>query len=66
MFMSVFFGLEPLQTCSLTIWKADLKVVLKHLLQVLWKLLGENQILFGPCCTATSCAGFTDTSWGCM
>ncbi|WP_235587815.1 hypothetical protein, partial [Aeromonas hydrophila] len=24
-FMSVFFGLEPLQTCSLTIWKADLK-----------------------------------------
>ncbi|MGE6287671.1 hypothetical protein ACLHZ9_22410, partial [Aeromonas media] len=23
--MSVFFGLEPLQTCSLTIWKADLK-----------------------------------------
>jgi hypothetical protein len=23
--MSVFFGLAPLQTCSLTIWKADLK-----------------------------------------
>ncbi|MBP4061773.1 hypothetical protein, partial [Aeromonas sp. Prich7-2] len=22
---SVFFGLAPLQTCSLTIWKADLK-----------------------------------------
>ena len=55
MFMSVFFGLEPLQTCSLTIWKADLKsssqTFVTSALETSWR---KPKFIFGPCCTATS------------
>jgi hypothetical protein len=66
MFMSVFFGLAPLQTCSLTIWKADLKSSSQTFVtsaletswrkpNFIWSLLYDNKT-----------RRFDDTSWGCM